>query len=82
VALLHYGLTLPVDASRGFYGGWIAAVHRYPGFIAECFWTAMFAFVANIVAAVAVSQGTKARTDKELKGLVYSLRARLKAGAR
>lgn len=80
-AVLHYGMTLPVGAVRGIYGGWFAVVHRYPGFIAECFWTAVLALVVNVVVAIAVSQGTKARTDKELKGLVYSSRARRKARA-
>lgn len=77
-AVLHYGLTLNAEAGRGICGGWIAAVHRYPGFVAQCFWTAVFAIVANVVVALAVSLGAETRTDKELKGLVYSLRVRSK----
>ena len=80
-AVLHYGLTLPADASAGLYGGWIAVVHRYPGFVAQCFWTTIVGFAVNVMVAAAVSFGSKARTDKELMGLVYWLRARRKAGA-
>ena len=73
-AFLHYGLTLPGGVTRGFYGGWIAVAHRYPGLMAQCFWTAVLGLAVNLVVAVAVSFGTKARPEKELKGLVYRWR--------
>ena len=47
-ALLHYGFTLPLDARAGLQGGWITVVHRYPGFIAECFWMAIIGFSVNL----------------------------------
>jgi SSS family solute:Na+ symporter len=70
-ALLHHGLTLPVDAQPGLQGGWIAVLHRYPGFVAQCLWTAMIGFAANAIVASAVSLCTNARPQKELKGLVH-----------
>jgi SSS family solute:Na+ symporter len=75
-ALLHYGLTLPDGVARGFYGGWIAVAHRYAGLMVQCVWTAALGFSANLVVAAAVSFGTKARPEKELKGLVYALAPR------
>lgn len=72
-ALLHLGLTLPVDAQTGLHGGWIAVVHRYPSFIEQCFWTAIIGFTANLIVASIVNPGTKARPEEELKGMVYSL---------
>jgi SSS family solute:Na+ symporter len=72
-ALLHYGLTLPRGAAPGYYGGWIAVVHRYPGLLAQYFWTAAVGFAVNLVVAVAVSSGGRARPEKELKGLVHSV---------
>jgi SSS family solute:Na+ symporter len=73
LALLHYGLTLPVEAQPGLHGGWIAVAHRYPGFIAECFWTAIFGFAANLIVAWIVSLSTKAAPEEELKGKVHSI---------
>jgi solute:Na+ symporter, SSS family len=72
-ALLHHGLTLPIDASPGLHGGWIAVLHRYPGFIAQCFWTAILAFAVNLIVAAAVSFCTQAAPEAELAGLVHSL---------
>ena len=72
-ALLHHGLTLGVDAHPGLQGGWITVLHTYPGFVAQCFWTAIFGFTANLVVASAVSLFTQARPEAELKGLVHSL---------
>jgi len=72
-ALLHHGLTLPVDSQAGIHGGWIAVLHHYPSFMAQCFWTAIAAFAANLIVAVAVSLCTKAKPEAELKGLVHSL---------
>jgi SSS family solute:Na+ symporter len=77
-ALLHHGLTLPIDAQPGLYGGWIAVVHRYPGFIAQCFATAILAFTVNLIVASAVSLCTHARPAAEMKGLVHSLTSKPK----
>jgi len=75
-ALLHHGLTLPVDASPGLHGGWIAVLHHYPSDMAQNFWTAIFAFSINFVVTVAISLVTTPRPEPELVGLVYSLTPR------
>jgi SSS family solute:Na+ symporter len=73
---LHYGLTLPADARAGVQGGWIAVLHRYPGFIGECFWTAIIGFAVNLIVASVVSVSTQAKPAEELKGMVHSLTPR------
>jgi SSS family solute:Na+ symporter len=75
-AILLYGITLPGDARPGLYGGWIAVVHRYPGFVAQCFWMAILGFAVNLMVAAVVSLSTEARPEKELTGLVHSLTPR------
>ncbi len=72
-ALVHHGLTLPIEARPGIHGGWIAVVHHYPSDMAQNFWGAIFAFSVNAVVAVTVSLLTKARPEEELVGLVRSL---------
>jgi SSS family solute:Na+ symporter len=72
-ALLHHGLTLPIEARPGMHGGWIAVLHQYPSDMAQNFYGAIFAFVINFVVAVAVSMVTKPRPESELVGLVHSL---------
>jgi len=72
-ALLHHGLTLPADAAPGIHGAWIAHIHTYPSDMAQNFWTAIFAFTANVLVTVSVSLATKPRPEPELVGLVYSL---------
>jgi solute:Na+ symporter, SSS family len=72
-AVLHHGLTLPLDASVGLHGGWITVLHNYPSDMAQNFWTAIWAFSANFVVTIVVSLMTKPRPEKELVGLVYSL---------
>ncbi len=70
-ALLHHALTLPIAANPGLQGGWIAIVHRYPGVIAQCFWTATLAIAVNLIVTVVVSVLTPARPAAELKALVH-----------
>jgi SSS family solute:Na+ symporter len=72
-ALLHHGLTLPIEAHPGIHGGWITIVHHYPSDMAQNFWGAIFAFSVNAVVAVTVSLMTRPRPDEELVGLVHSL---------
>jgi len=72
-ALIHHGLTLPIDARPGIHGGWIAVVHHYPSEMAQNFYGAMWAFGTNLVVAVVVSLMTKPRPEAELVGLVHSL---------
>jgi len=75
-AILHHCLTLPARAQPGLYGGWIAVVHRYPGFIAQCLVTTILALAVNAAVASAVSLFTTARPEAELAGLVHSLTPR------
>jgi SSS family solute:Na+ symporter len=51
-AMLHHGLTLPIEAHPGIHGGWITVVHNYPSDMAQNFWTAIFAFSANFLVTV------------------------------
>jgi SSS family solute:Na+ symporter len=72
-ALLHHGLTLPTAAHPGLCGGWIAALYRYPGPIAQGCGTAVLAFGVSLLVASAVSLRTRPRPQAELVGLVRSL---------
>jgi SSS family solute:Na+ symporter len=72
-AMLHHGLTLPIEANPGIHGGWITVVHHYPSDMAQNFWGAIFAFSANFIVTVIVSLMTKAKPESELVGLVHSL---------
>jgi SSS family solute:Na+ symporter len=72
-AMLHHGLTLPIEAHPGIHGGWIMVLHHYPSDMAQNFYGAIVAFSANFIVAVAVSLFTKPRPDAELVGLVHSL---------
>ena len=75
-AVLHQGLTLPMDARPGVHGGWITVLHQYPSEMAQNFWTAIFAFSINFVVTVMVSLMTRPYPEQRLVGLVYSLTPR------
>ncbi len=76
-ALLHHGLTVPEGATTLVKGGWITVLHTYPVEMAQNFWTAIIAFGVSTVLTVSLSLLTrKLKSDKELKGLVYSLTPR------
>jgi SSS family solute:Na+ symporter len=77
-AALHHGLTLPMNATAGIKGGWFGATHIYPSEMAQNFWTAIFAWTSCFVVTIVVSLITRARDEKELVGLVYSLTPRPK----
>src|SRR6266542_1098838 len=77
-AAIHHGLTLPVGAHAGVKGGWFGAVHVYPSELAQAFWTAIFAWSACFVVTILVSVATRARNERQLGGLVYSLTERPK----
>ena len=72
-AMLHHGLTLPIEARPGVHGGWLTAIHRYPSDMAQNFWGAIFAFSINFVVCVVVSLMTRPKPESELVGLVHSL---------
>ncbi|HEX4020145.1 MAG TPA: sodium:solute symporter family protein [Acidobacteriaceae bacterium] len=76
-AVVHHGLTLPIDAAGpGIHGGWIAIVHVYSSDMAQNFWTAIWAFTVNLVITIVISLMTKPREEQELVGLVYSMTPR------
>ena len=77
-ATIHHGLTLPLHAVAGVKGGWFGARHIYPSEMAQNFWTAIFAWSTCFVVTILVSLMTRARDEKELVGLVYSLTERPK----
>ena len=72
-AMLHHGLTLPIEAHPGVHGGWITVLHHYPSDMAQNFYGAIVAFSVNFIVAVVVSLMTKPRPESELVGLVHSL---------
>lgn len=73
-AAAHHGLTLPAGASPGIKGAFLGPVmHHYPSEMAQNFWTAIFAWSCCFVVTIVISVFTKARSQEELRGLVYSL---------
>ncbi len=72
-AMIHHGLTLPIEAHPGIHGGWITVLHHYPSDMAQNFYGAIWAFSVNFVVTVIVSLCTKPRPESELVGLVHSL---------
>jgi SSS family solute:Na+ symporter len=76
-AALHHGLTLPLHAVVGVKGGWLAVTHTYPSEMAQNFWTAIYAWTTSFVATALISLVTKARDERELVGLVYSVTPRI-----
>ncbi len=72
-AAIHHGMTLPQGATHGIKGGWLNTIHMYPSEMAQNFWTAIWAFTACFLVTVLISFLTRAREEKELVGLVYSL---------
>jgi len=79
-AAIHHGLTLPVHGTAGLNGGFLGTVlHTYPSEMAQNFWTAIYAWSACFLATILISLATRrAKSDDDLKGLVYSLTPRLK----
>jgi len=67
-----------MHAVAGVKGGWFGATHIYPSEMAQNFWTAIFAWTSCFVVTIVVSLITRARDEKELVGLVYSLTPRAK----
>jgi len=59
-------------------GGWFGVTHIYPSEMAQNFWTAIFAWTTCFVVTILISLATRARDEKELVGLVYSLTERPK----
>jgi SSS family solute:Na+ symporter len=70
VALLHYGVTLPVGAHAGLQGGWLSVLHRYPGSCVQASFTVGLSLVVNLGVSWTVSLFGDRRRE-ELKSLVY-----------
>ncbi len=68
-AAVHYGLT-------GVAGGRVGLLHTYPSDMAQNFWGAIVAWTGCFVLTILISLVTKARDEKDLVGLVYSLTPR------
>ncbi|HUN84311.1 MAG TPA: hypothetical protein VMU48_08020 [Terracidiphilus sp.] len=72
-AILHHGLTLPLDAHPGLHGGWIAPLHQYLTEAVQNLYGAIFGFGVSFVVVLVASLLTKPRAETELAGLVSSL---------
>jgi solute:Na+ symporter, SSS family len=72
-AIVHHGLSLPIEAHMGIHGGWIHVLYRYPSDMAQNFYGAIWAFGVNFIVTVIVSLMTKPKPEAELVGLVHSL---------
>ncbi len=82
-AAAHHGLTLPIGTSPGVKGGWLlfghAPLHVYQSGMAQSFVTAVWAFCVCFAVTLLISLITRrTKSDDELRGLVYSLTARIK----
>lgn len=81
-AAIHHGLSLPGDPAlmaTGIKGGWLGVAHIYPSEMAQNFWTAIWAWTSCFVITIVVSLATKrAKSDEELRGLVYSLTPKIR----
>ncbi|HWG20593.1 MAG TPA: sodium:solute symporter family protein [Terracidiphilus sp.] len=72
-AVIHHGLSLPIQAHPGIHGGWITVLHHYPSDMAQNFYGAIWAFSVNFIVTVLVSRLSAPRPEAELVGLVHSL---------
>lgn len=78
---LFHALTIASGNPPGVKGGYLGVLHALPSEMAQNFWLASFAFIVCFVSTVVISLGTKSqKTDEDLKGLVYSLTPKIKAG--
>jgi SSS family solute:Na+ symporter len=78
-AAIHHGLALSHGAVAGLKGGFFGTVLvTYPSEMAQNFWTAIYAWSACFLATIVISLVTRrAKSDDDLKGLVYALTPRL-----
>ena len=71
---LFHACTITTGNVPGIKGGYMAVIQSFPSEMAQNFWLASFAFISCFVLTAVISLATKqAKTDEELKGLVYSL---------
>jgi SSS family solute:Na+ symporter len=80
-AALFQGLSLTEHGVAGVKGGWIAPKFIFHSEMGQNFWMAIVAWTTCFVLTAAISLVTRrTKTDDELKGLVYSLTPKPKAG--
>ena len=75
VAALHYELT-GVTGAQSLLPK-LVVVHAYPSDMAQNFWGAIAAWTTCFVSTIAISLMTSAKPESELRGLVFSLTARI-----
>ena len=77
-AAVFHGLSLPVGSHPGLKGGWLTAQLSFRSEMGQNFYMAIAAFAACFLLTAGISLATRpTRSDAELKGLVYSLTARV-----
>ena len=72
-AMVHHGLTLPIEAHPGIHGGWITVVHHYPAIWRRTSGARSSPSAPTSSSLLMVSLFTKPRPESELVGLVHSL---------
>ncbi len=79
-AAIVHGLTIPAGATSLIKGGWIGTIlQEFPSEMAQAFWIAIVAFSVALLVTFLTSLLTKrTKSDKDLKGLVYSLTPKVK----
>jgi SSS family solute:Na+ symporter len=71
---VFHALTIAHGNTPGIKGGYLSVLIEFPSEMAQNFWLASFAFTACFVLTLVISLATRsAKTDEQLKGLVYSL---------
>ena len=76
---IFHSLSLAAGNTPGVKGGYLHVVQTFPSEMAQNFWLASFAFIVCFTLTLVISLATRrAKSDAELKGLVYSLTPKLK----
>jgi SSS family solute:Na+ symporter len=77
---LFHALTIAHGNAPGIKGGYVHVLGEFPSEMAQNFWLAAFAFTVCFTLTLVISLATRrAKTDEELKGLVYSLTPKIKS---
>jgi SSS family solute:Na+ symporter len=78
---LFHALTIAKGNPPGLKGGYLHVGATFPSEMAQNFWLASFAFTVCFTLTLLISLATaRTKSDEELKGLVYSLTPKIKAG--
>jgi SSS family solute:Na+ symporter len=80
-AAIFHGLAIPGGATPGIKGGWIAPHFHFNNSMGQNFYMAIVAWTTCFLLTIVISLATERnKTEEELKGLVYSLTPKIKAG--